>query len=78
MVATRTEAENIERFADKYRLCCSPVRLDIERDALGADYCHRLLRPESEFATAQADRRFAQAAIDDGLLRRSLITASRR
>ena len=38
MVATRTEAENIERFADKYRLCCSPVRLDIERDALGADY----------------------------------------
>ena len=30
--------ENIERFADKYRLCCSPVRLDIERDALGADY----------------------------------------
>ena len=38
MVATRTEAENIERFADKYRLCCSPVLLDIERDALGADY----------------------------------------
>jgi cyclopropane fatty-acyl-phospholipid synthase-like methyltransferase len=38
MVATRTESENIERFADKYRLCCSPVRLDIERDALGADY----------------------------------------
>jgi cyclopropane fatty-acyl-phospholipid synthase-like methyltransferase len=38
MVATRTEAENIDRFADKYRLCCSPVRLDIERDALGADY----------------------------------------
>ena len=38
MVATRTEAQNIERFADKYRLCCSPVRLDIERDALGADY----------------------------------------
>ena len=38
MVATRAEAENIERFADKYRLCCSPVRLDIEREALGADY----------------------------------------
>jgi cyclopropane fatty-acyl-phospholipid synthase-like methyltransferase len=38
MVATRTEAQNIERFADKYRLCCSPVRLDIEREALGADY----------------------------------------
>lgn len=38
MVATQTEAQNIERFADKYRLCCSPVRLDIERDALGADY----------------------------------------
>jgi 2-polyprenyl-3-methyl-5-hydroxy-6-metoxy-1,4-benzoquinol methylase len=38
MVATRTEAQNVERFADRYRLCCSPVRLDIERDALGADY----------------------------------------
>jgi hypothetical protein len=31
----------------------------------------------SEFATAQADRRFALAAIEDGLLRRSLITAMR-
>src|SRR4029079_18213579 len=38
MVTTRTETDNIERFADRYRLCCSPVRLDIERDALGADY----------------------------------------
>ena len=38
MVATRAEAENIERFSDRYRLCCSPVRLDIETQALGADY----------------------------------------
>ena len=38
MVATRLEAENIERFTDRYRLCCSPVRLDIENDALDADY----------------------------------------
>jgi cyclopropane fatty-acyl-phospholipid synthase-like methyltransferase len=38
MVTTRTETENIERFADRYRLCCAPVRLDIEREALGADY----------------------------------------
>ena len=38
MVATRAEAENIERFTDRYRLCCSPVRLDIESEALGADY----------------------------------------
>jgi cyclopropane fatty-acyl-phospholipid synthase-like methyltransferase len=37
-VATRLEAENIERFNDRYRLCCSPVRLDIESEALGADY----------------------------------------
>ena len=38
MVATRAEADNIERFTDRYRLCCSPVRLDIEAQALGADY----------------------------------------
>ena len=38
MVATRAETENIERFTDRYRLCCSPVRLAIESDALGADY----------------------------------------
>ncbi len=38
MVATRAEADNIERFTDRYRLCCSPVRLDIETEALGADY----------------------------------------
>lgn len=38
MVATRAEAGNIERFTDRYRLCCSPVRLDIEAQALGADY----------------------------------------
>jgi cyclopropane fatty-acyl-phospholipid synthase-like methyltransferase len=38
VVATRTEAANVERFADRYRQCCSPVRLDIERVALGGDY----------------------------------------
>jgi cyclopropane fatty-acyl-phospholipid synthase-like methyltransferase len=37
-VATRAEAESIERFTDRYRLCCAPVRLDIESEALGADY----------------------------------------
>lgn len=38
MTGTRAEAETLERFADRYRLCCAPVRLDIERDALGVDY----------------------------------------
>jgi len=38
MVSTRAEAENIERFSDRYRLCCTPVRLDIESEALDADY----------------------------------------
>jgi sarcosine/dimethylglycine N-methyltransferase len=37
-VGTRLEAESIERFNDRYRLCCSPVRLDIESEALGVDY----------------------------------------
>ena len=37
-MATQLEVENIERFNDRYRLCCSPVRLDIESEALGADY----------------------------------------
>jgi cyclopropane fatty-acyl-phospholipid synthase-like methyltransferase len=38
VVATRAETENIERFTDRYRLCCSPVRLAIESEALDADY----------------------------------------
>jgi cyclopropane fatty-acyl-phospholipid synthase-like methyltransferase len=38
VVATRAEAANIERFTDRYRLCCAPVRPDIETEALGADY----------------------------------------
>jgi cyclopropane fatty-acyl-phospholipid synthase-like methyltransferase len=37
-VATRAETANIELFTDRYRLCCAPVRLDIEREALDADY----------------------------------------
>jgi uncharacterized protein YndB with AHSA1/START domain len=38
VVATRAEEENIERFTDRYRLRCSPVRLAIETEALDADY----------------------------------------
>jgi cyclopropane fatty-acyl-phospholipid synthase-like methyltransferase len=38
VVVTRAETESIERFSDRYRLCCSPVRLAIETEALGADY----------------------------------------
>jgi cyclopropane fatty-acyl-phospholipid synthase-like methyltransferase len=38
MVATKTEAANIERFTDRYRLCCSPARQAVERVVLGADY----------------------------------------
>ena len=38
MVATRAETENVEKFADRYRLCCSPVRRAIESEVLGADY----------------------------------------
>ena len=38
MVATKIEAANIERFYDRYRLCCSPARQAIERVVLGADY----------------------------------------
>jgi cyclopropane fatty-acyl-phospholipid synthase-like methyltransferase len=37
-MATQAEAASIERFTDRYRLCCAPVRLAIERDALDADY----------------------------------------
>lgn len=37
-MATRAEADNVERFNDRYRLCCEPVRIDIERHALDADY----------------------------------------
>jgi cyclopropane fatty-acyl-phospholipid synthase-like methyltransferase len=37
----------------------------------------RRITSDREFATAQADRRYAQAAIEEGLLRRSLITAVR-
>lgn len=37
-MATRAEADNVDRFTDRYRLCCEPVRIDIERLALGADY----------------------------------------
>jgi cyclopropane fatty-acyl-phospholipid synthase-like methyltransferase len=38
MVATKTEAANIERFTDRYRLCCSPARQAVETSVLGADY----------------------------------------
>ena len=49
-MATRAEAENIERFTDRYRLCCSPVRLNIGGEALGADH-----GPTGYTARAQAD-----------------------
>ncbi|MEX2293431.1 MAG: hypothetical protein WD691_06545 [Acidimicrobiales bacterium] len=49
MVATRLEAENIERFTYRYRLCCSPVRSDIESKALDADNgSTRVVRPSPE------------------------------
>ena len=38
MVATKIEAASIERFTDRYRLCCSPSWLAVETDVLGADY----------------------------------------
>lgn len=38
MVATRAEEDTIERFTERYRLCCAPVRIDIELETLGADY----------------------------------------
>jgi cyclopropane fatty-acyl-phospholipid synthase-like methyltransferase len=38
VTVTRAETASIERFTDSYRLCCSPVRLDVERNVLGADY----------------------------------------
>lgn len=37
-MTTRAEADNVERFTEGYRLCCEPVRIDIERHVLGADY----------------------------------------
>jgi cyclopropane fatty-acyl-phospholipid synthase-like methyltransferase len=38
MVATKVEAANIERFSDRYRVCCSPARQGVEATVLGADY----------------------------------------
>jgi cyclopropane fatty-acyl-phospholipid synthase-like methyltransferase len=37
-MATRAELDNAERFTDRYRQCCEPVRVGIERQALGTDY----------------------------------------
>ena len=37
-MTTRVEAEIAERFADRYRLCCTPPMMAVERDVLGADY----------------------------------------
>jgi cyclopropane fatty-acyl-phospholipid synthase-like methyltransferase len=37
-VVTRSEAEAVDRFSDRYRGCCAPVRLDIERAVLEGDY----------------------------------------
>jgi hypothetical protein len=30
-MAMRAEAGNVERFTDRYRLCCEPVRLRLNR-----------------------------------------------
>jgi len=37
-MATRAEAQIIERFGDRYRLCCTPPMMAVERDALDTDY----------------------------------------
>jgi cyclopropane fatty-acyl-phospholipid synthase-like methyltransferase len=37
-MATRAEAEIVERSAARYRLCCTPPMMAVERDALGTDY----------------------------------------
>ena len=37
-MATRAEAEIVERFGCRYRLCCAPPMMATERDALGSDY----------------------------------------
>jgi hypothetical protein len=56
-----------EDYARTQRLWCAG------NEAAAAAVRH--LTSDREFATAQADRRLAQAAIEDGLLRRSLIAA---
>jgi cyclopropane fatty-acyl-phospholipid synthase-like methyltransferase len=37
-MATRAEADIVERFGDRYRLCCTPPMAAIERAALDTDY----------------------------------------
>lgn len=37
-MATRNEAEIVVRFADRYRLCCTPPMMAVEQDTLGTDY----------------------------------------
>ena len=37
-MTTRAERENVQRFTDRYRLCCTPPMLDVEGQALGSDY----------------------------------------
>lgn len=37
-MVTRAEAEIVERFTDRYRLCCTPPMMAVEQDALGSDY----------------------------------------
>ena len=37
-MATRAEEEIVERFTDRYRLCCTAPMMAVEHDALGSDY----------------------------------------
>lgn len=37
-MTTRAEAETVQRFTDRYRLCCTPAMTAVERDVLGIDY----------------------------------------
>lgn len=37
-MTTRAEAEAVERFGPRYRLCCAPPMVAAELDALGTDY----------------------------------------
>jgi cyclopropane fatty-acyl-phospholipid synthase-like methyltransferase len=37
-MSTRAEAEMVQRFTDRYRLCCTPAMMAVEHQALGTDY----------------------------------------
>jgi cyclopropane fatty-acyl-phospholipid synthase-like methyltransferase len=37
-MTTRAEAANVERFTERYRLCCTPPMIAVEDQTLGSDY----------------------------------------